>query len=156
MPLLRLRSVCWFEPRLCTFVFEQATAASLQASDSVALCSLCPSSPTPEVAVVQDVEWHSFASLALTRAAVAQLVARRSHNPKVVSSILTCRSSCGCGQAGGAPELELCSCSRSLRREVCPWCTRQIHSRWRPRLAATDRRTSLRAPQPTCAGLGGS
>ena len=29
--------------------------------------------------------------LALTRAAVAQLVARRSHNPKVVSSILTCR-----------------------------------------------------------------
>ena len=73
------------------FVFEQATAASLQASDSVALCSLCPSSPTPEVAVVQDVEWDSFASLALTRAAVAQLVARRSHNPKVVSSILTCR-----------------------------------------------------------------
>ena len=27
----------------------------------------------------------------LCRAAVAQLVARRSHNPKVVSSILTCR-----------------------------------------------------------------
>ena len=30
--------------------------------------------------------------LILTRAAVAQLAARRSHNPKVVSSILTCRS----------------------------------------------------------------
>ena len=102
------------------------------------------------------VGWASLVSLILTRAAVAQLVARRSHNPKVVSSILTCRSSCGCGQAGGAPELELCSCSRSLRREVCPWCTRQIHSRWRPRLAATDRRTSLRAPQPTCAGLDGT
>ena len=92
----------------------------------------------------------------LHQAVIAQLVAHRSHNPKVVSSILTCRSSCGCGQAGGAPELELCSCSRSLRREVCPWCTRQIHSRWRPRLAATDRRTSLRAPQPTCAGLDGT
>ena len=26
-----------------------------------------------------------------TRVAIAQLVARRSHNPKVVSSILTCR-----------------------------------------------------------------
>ena len=28
----------------------------------------------------------------VTRAAIAQLVARRSHNPKVVSSILTCRT----------------------------------------------------------------
>ena len=63
---------------------------------------------------------HTFPHL-FVRAAIAQLVARRSHNPKVVSSILTCRSSCGCGHAGGAPGLELCSCFRSLRRGVCPW-----------------------------------
>ena len=37
------------------------------------------------------VECCGFVFLALTRAAVAQLAARRSHNPKVVSSILTCR-----------------------------------------------------------------
>ena len=91
MPLLRLRSVCWLELRFRALVFEQATAALLQASDSVAPCPLCPFSPTPKAAVVQEVEWDSFVSLALTRAAVAQLVARRSHNPKVVSSILTCR-----------------------------------------------------------------
>ena len=43
------------------------------------------------MAVVQEVEGDSFVSLALTRAAAVQLVARRSHNPKVVSSILPCR-----------------------------------------------------------------
>ena len=34
---------------------------------------------------------HGFQQRLASRAAVAQLVARRSHNPKVVSSILTCR-----------------------------------------------------------------
>ena len=36
--------------------------------------------------------WTSCCACDVHRAAVAQLAARRSHNPKVVSSILTCRS----------------------------------------------------------------
>ena len=50
---------------------------------------------------------------AVSQAAVAQLAARRSHNPKVVSSILTCRKCAVCVEVPGLRPSPAYLCSRN-------------------------------------------
>ena len=57
-------------------------------------CALLSRPTTPKgkrYCILRKSVRHGFQPRLASRAAVAQLVARRSHNPKVVSSILTCR-----------------------------------------------------------------
>ena len=92
MPLLRLRKAYGLNLRLRLF--------GPGAKSGGRVASIGPRIYTPAVPVFPDIDRSRgagslgstrFVILILTRAAEAQLAARRSHNPKVMSSILTCR-----------------------------------------------------------------
>ena len=82
-----------YAPVMCVFLASSMHPARLFSASQVASCSTRARRNARATCLAPCAASSRHPpTYTVTRAAIAQLVARRSHNPKVVSSILTCRT----------------------------------------------------------------